>query len=104
MRSAIAIASIWSCVTMSADRSSEHDELPQPGARLLPELGIKVRQWLVDQNDGRLVDQRAGERHPLLLPARQLVRIARGEIAEPDCVSACSTRRVMSAAATFRAA
>src|SRR5262249_22281503 len=40
--------------------------------------------WLVEQQDSRLDHQRAGERHPLLLAARQLARMARGEGAEPD--------------------
>ena len=41
-----------------------------------PELLVQRAQRLVQQQHGRMVHQRAGERHPLLLAARQLRRQA----------------------------
>ena len=44
------------------------------GAHGQPERRVEVRQRLVEQQELRLLDQRAGERHPLLLAARELAR------------------------------
>ena len=84
MRSDIAIASLWSCVTHSADSCMRHDQLAQPGARLLAQLGVEVGQRLVEQDHRRVVDQRARERDALLLAARELVRKALAEVAERE--------------------
>ena len=40
---------------------------------LLAELEVERAEWLVEQQHPRLVDERSGERHPLALPAGQLV-------------------------------
>ncbi|CFE00875.1 Uncharacterised protein [Bordetella pertussis] len=54
-------------------------QLPlQIGAQLL----VQRRQRLVQQQDAQVVDQRAGQRHALLLAARQLARIARAVAAQ----------------------
>ncbi len=82
MRSDIAIASPWSCVTHSAESCMRDDQLAQPGARLLAQLGVEIGQRLVQQDDGRVVDERAGERDALLLAAGELVRKALGEVPE----------------------
>ena len=56
----------------------------QPGARLLAQLGVEIGERLVEQDHRRLVDQRARERDALLLAAGELVRVARGQMREPD--------------------
>ena len=45
-------------------------------AHLGAQLRVEVRQWLVHQANGRLRDDRAPERDPLLLTARQLAGLA----------------------------
>ena len=49
---------------------------------LLAQIGVEVRQRLVEQQRLRLDDERAGERGALLLAARQFVRIARRQLGE----------------------
>ena len=46
------------------------------GAHALAQLGVEVRQRLVEQQDRRLDHQRARQRHALLLATRQLTRMA----------------------------
>ena len=60
------------------------DERSQPGARLLAQLRVEIGERLVEQDDGGFVDEGARERHALLLPAGELVRVAAGEMREPD--------------------
>ena len=48
--------------------------------------GVEVARRLVGQHDGRLVDERARDRHALLLPAGQLVGIVVIPLAETDAV------------------
>ena len=48
----------------------------QLGAGLDPELGIQVRQRLVEQEHLRIPDHRASQRHPLPLPPGQLARLS----------------------------
>src|SRR5208337_3220703 len=60
--------------------------MAQPGTRLLAQLWVEIGQRLVEQDDGRLVNQRPRERHALLLAAGQLVRIALGEMLKADPV------------------
>ena len=45
-------------------------------AHLVAQLGVEIGQRLVEKQDLRLDDQRAGERHALLLAAGELARIA----------------------------
>ena len=54
------------------------------GPQLGADAGVERRQRLVEQQDRRLDRERTGDRHALLLPARQLVRIAVGGLREPD--------------------
>ena len=53
-------------------------------AHFLAQIGVEIRQRLVEQQRLRLHDQRAGERHPLLLAAREFARIALGKLAEAN--------------------
>ncbi len=51
-------------------------------AHLLAQIGVEIRQRLVEQQRLGLDDQRARERDALLLPARELARIAVRELRE----------------------
>ena len=51
---------------------------------LLAQLGVEVGERLVEQQDVGPDGERAGERHALLLAARELARQARAEAREPD--------------------
>ena len=76
---AMLIASSWSCVTMRKvmpTRCWMRDELE---ARLLAQLAVERGQRLVEQQQLRLLDERARQRHALLLAARKLLRLARAE-------------------------
>ena len=44
--------------------------------RAIADLGVEGREGLVEQEDLRLDRQRAGQRHALLLAARELARVA----------------------------
>ena len=44
------------------------------GAHLYPQLGVEIRQRLVEEEDGRLAHDRAPDRHALPLPAGELGR------------------------------
>ena len=50
----------------------------------LPELEVERAERLVQQEGARIVDQRPRQRHALLLPARELRRLAVGELRQPD--------------------
>ena len=64
---------------------------------LLPELDVESPERLVEEQDRRLVDQGAGERHALLLAAGKLVGPAAVEAAEPHLVERLATVRRISA-------
>ena len=78
---------------------------------LLPQLGVEVRQRLVEQQHVGPEHQRAGQRHALLLAARELARQALAEMrrgapaAAPrrraPAISAGATLRISSPKATF---
>ena len=59
-------------------------EVPDVVAQLDAQLRVQVGQRLVHQEDLRVDHHRAGQRHALLLPARQLVRQSRGEPPQLD--------------------
>ena len=61
-------------------------ELLQLDAHGLAQLEIERRERLVEQEDLRARGHGAGERHPLLLPSGELVRLALREAAELDHV------------------
>jgi hypothetical protein len=52
-------------------------------AHVLAQLGVEVRERLVEQQHVGLADERAPERDPLLLAARELARLAPREL--PPC-------------------
>ena len=58
-------------------------DLAQLDLHLLAQLGVEIAERLVEQQDLRADDQRAGQRHALLLAARELARKARGEGGQP---------------------
>ncbi len=98
MRSDIASDSPWSWVTHERRELQLDDQLAQPRARLLAQLRVEIRQRLVEQDHRRVVDQRARERHALLLAAGELVRIALAEMAERELRRApARTRAAVSA-------
>ena len=59
-------------------------ELAHERDDLLRVLGVEVAGRLVGPDDRRVVDERAGDRDPLALPARQLVRDVVGPVGQPD--------------------
>ena len=54
------------------------------GAHLNPQLGVEVRERLVEQEHPGLAHQGAPQRHALALAPRQLARLARQVAAEPQ--------------------
>ena len=67
---------------------------PKPALKLLelrahlnPQERVERRQRLVEKQYFWLCDERASERHPLLLAARQLVGIMLHPVAEPEPVN-----------------
>jgi hypothetical protein len=52
-------------------------------AHLFAQVCVEIGQRLVEQQHRRADDDGAGERHALLLAARELGRIAVGEMAHP---------------------
>ena len=76
-------ANCISCVTISivipvAGEVAHDDE------HLADELGVEGGRDLVEEHHVRLHHQRAGDRDPLLLAARELVRVLVGLLLEPD--------------------
>ena len=57
-------------------------QLGQLEAHGLAQFGVERRERLVEQQNLRLFHQSAGKRHALALAARQLIRHARGKVAE----------------------
>src|SRR5918998_628893 len=55
------------------------DEVPH----LFPEVGVERAEGLVEEQEPRVGDEGAGERYPLLLAARELLRRAIGETLHP---------------------
>ena len=58
-------------------------EPPQPGPQVLADACVEGAEWLVEQQDAGLRGERAGERDPLPLPARELRRSPVREPLEP---------------------
>src|SRR6185369_8754053 len=65
-------------------KAKRDDQSAKPCACFFTQLRIEIRQWLVEQDHRRLVNKRTGNGDPLLLPARELVRIACREMAKAD--------------------
>jgi hypothetical protein len=57
-------------------------EPAKPGAELLAHGGVERAERLVQEQHARLHGERAGQRHALPLPARELRRVAVGEAVE----------------------
>ena len=64
-----------------AERALEPGDL---GAHLHAQLGVEVRERLVHQEDLRLADDRAAQRDPLPLPARERSRLAVEQLLEAE--------------------
>ena len=69
MRSAIVIASSWSCVTYDGRHAECALKLAQFDPRFQAQFGVEIRQGLVEQKKLGLPDDRPGERTALLLAA-----------------------------------
>jgi hypothetical protein len=67
-------------------RAQLDDQPADPEARFFSQLGVEVRQGLVQQQHLRLVHQRAANGHALLLAARQLVGVACREVRQAQLV------------------
>ena len=77
-------ASSWSWVMKrKVVRISRCSVLQEP-LHLVAEFRIERAERLIEENQARLADDRARERHALLLAAGELRRIAVAEIAERD--------------------
>ena len=59
----------------------------------LAQVDVQIGERLVQEQQARARRQRAGQRHALLLSARQLVRILGGAVRQPDACSSSPTRR-----------
>ena len=57
----------------------------QFGPHLQPQPGVQIRQRLVQHQQLGLHHQRACQRHPLLLAAGKVGRLAPGKVRQPDC-------------------
>ena len=62
---------------LSVELAEEREDLGRP-------LGVQVAGRLVGEDERRAVDERTGDRHPLLLAARQLGRPVVGAVGEAD--------------------
>ncbi len=85
-RSASSTASSIECVMNSTVLRVGEPQRLEVEAHLLARQRIERAERLVHQQQRRVVDQRARDRDALAHAARQLVRIAIGEIPEPDLV------------------
>ena len=81
---AIASASSWSWVTMMKVMPTFCCSWVSSERICLAQLGVECRKRLVEQENLRLFDQRAGQGDTLALAARQLVRHARAEVDRVD--------------------
>ena len=66
------------------DRRPAFGEGAHQVQHLADELGVEGRGDLVEEQDFRVGGDRPGDRHALLLPARQAVGMSLGEAGEPD--------------------
>ena len=73
-------------VRIVGDQHDRHPGLVQEAQRvvahLFPQALVQAGERLVQQHRPRRGRERTGERHPLLLPAGELVRISVGEVRE----------------------
>ena len=88
-RSASAIASGCVCVTWMKVMPSSRLQALQLAAHLQAQELVERRERLVEQEHARIGDERAGQRHALLLAAGELRRDAVGEGLHVDERRAC---------------
>ena len=74
MRSAMVMASSWSCVTITQVTPTLLMMLLQLELGLRAQLAVERAQRFVEQQQLRALGQAARQRHALLLAARELVR------------------------------
>ena len=86
MRSDIVSASSWSCVTYTKVIPDIALDSLQLDLKLLAELEVERAERLVEQQHRGPVDERARERHALLLAARELARLALGLARQADAL------------------
>ena len=72
------------CVTSDDGRAGALPQLEQLVVEALARQGIERAERLVEQQDLRVADERARDRHALAHAARQLVRIRLGEVGDAD--------------------
>ena len=97
-RSASANASSWSWVTKSDREPEPHEQRAQLGDEPLAQRAVERAERLVEHEQPRRGRERAGERDPLLLAARQLARPAGARSpARPTSASASPARASISA-------
>src|SRR5580704_7866628 len=75
-RSPIVIASVWSCVTYSVVAPTRRCTASISARICTRSLASRLDSRLVHQENGRLADDGPAHRHPLLLAAGQLPRLA----------------------------
>ena len=103
IRSAIDIASSWSCVTSSVVTCDLLVQPAQPLAQLGADLRVQRAERLVEQQHARLDGQRARQRHPLALAAGELVGVALGVAARGRrCPAAPTCARAIRALGCLR--
>ena len=83
------ISWLTTTMVMPARAHVAHD-----GEHRADELRIERRGRLVEQHDLRLERERAGDRDALLLAARELGRVGRGLVGEPDPLERRAAERV----------
>ena len=81
-------ASCWSWVTSSALGPAARRIAATSSRSALAQAGVERGERLVEQHDLGIGGQRAGERDPLALTARQLVRVRAGAAGEADQLEA----------------
>ena len=84
MRSAMASASSWSCVTMMVVTPRRRCSVLDLVAQAHAHARIERRERLVEQEQRGRGGERAGERHALLLAARKLHRILGALLGQAD--------------------
>ena len=67
-----------------AGRAERQVEVLDLGPHPAAQAGVEVAERLVEQEDERLLDQRAAERHALLLAAGHLARLALHQVGDVE--------------------
>ena len=83
-RSPTVSASAWSWVTNRAGVPVQAEDVGDLGAQPTAEVGVEAGERLVEQHQAGPRGEGAGQRDPLALAARQLVRVAAAVAGQPD--------------------